>query len=151
MEWLELRIPPPLQAAGVAGLMWAISAAITVWTLPIPQSVSLALFVVGAVVSALGVIEFKKAQTTVNPLAPQEASSLVMTGIYRWSRNPMYVGLGFVLLGWACWLANGVAFLMLPLFVLSINRLQIVPEERHLQAKFGDEFADYSTKVRRWI
>jgi protein-S-isoprenylcysteine O-methyltransferase Ste14 len=56
-----------------------------------------------------------------------------------------------VLLGWACWLENGLSFLMLPLFVVYINRFQIVPEERHLQEKFGDEFADYAAKVRRWI
>jgi protein-S-isoprenylcysteine O-methyltransferase Ste14 len=131
--------------------MWWVSTAVTAWTFKIPQSVSLVLFALGAVVSVLGVVEFKKAQTTINPLTPQESTSLVMGGIYRLSRNPMYVGLCLVLLGWAFWLANGLSFLILPLFVVLIDRLQIVPEERHLQEKFGEEFADYTTKVRRWI
>jgi protein-S-isoprenylcysteine O-methyltransferase Ste14 len=151
MKLLELRVPPPLQAAVVGGLMWSVSTAVTVWALAIPHSVSWVLFVLGSVVSFLGVIEFKKAQTTISPLAPHESTSLVMSGIYRLSRNPMYVGLCLVLLGWACWLENGLSFLMLPLFVVYINRFQIVPEERHLQEKFGDEFADYAAKVRRWI
>jgi protein-S-isoprenylcysteine O-methyltransferase Ste14 len=97
------------------------------------------------------VLAFRRAQTTVNPLTPQATSSLVTTGIYRYSRNPMYVGLLFVLAGWGCYLANGLALLVLPLFVASMTRWQIIPEERFMAAKFGAEFEAYKRSVRRWL
>jgi protein-S-isoprenylcysteine O-methyltransferase Ste14 len=87
----------------------------------------------------------------VNPLHPEATSSLVITGIYRHTRNPMYVGFAAVLLGWAAYLAAPLALLGPLTFVLYITRFQIIPEERALHAKFGPEFAAYQARVRRWI
>jgi len=84
-------------------------------------------------------------------MTPQSASALVVSGIYRFTRNPMYVGFLFVLLGWAVWLSNGLSFLFLPAFVLYMNRFQIQPEERALHARFGQEFVAYTSRVRRWL
>jgi protein-S-isoprenylcysteine O-methyltransferase Ste14 len=96
-------------------------------------------------------VGFLRAKTTVNPIKPASTSSLVLTGPYRFSRNPMYLGQLLLLLGWATFLANGVAYLFAPVFVLYINRFQIVPEERSLCAKFGAEFLAYKARVGRWL
>ncbi|WP_205854983.1 methyltransferase family protein [Piscinibacter defluvii] len=105
----------------------------------------------GGVVSSAGMREFKRAKTTVNPLHPDRATSLVTSGIYRFTRNPMYVGIVFVLLG--CFVAFGAAsaLLGLPVFIGYITLYQIQPEERALLAKFGSEYASYTAQVRRWL
>ncbi len=86
-----------------------------------------------------------------NPIKPGAASSLVSSGVYRFTRNPMYLGLSVTLLGWAMFLSNPLALLAVPLFVLYINRFQINPEERVLSSLFGAEYAAYKEKVRRWL
>ena len=107
--------------------------------------------ILGAIISLLGVIEFKKANTTVDPRIPGQTSHLVVSGIYRLSRNPMYVGFLLMLLAWAIYLSEGTSYLFLPLFVVYMNRFQISPEERFMKLKFGDDFSNYMIKVRRWI
>ncbi|MCL2645176.1 MAG: isoprenylcysteine carboxylmethyltransferase family protein, partial [Betaproteobacteria bacterium] len=84
------------------------------------------------------------------PTTPTEASSLVVSGVYRFTRNPMYLG-GFVmLLAWSLWLAKFSACFFLAFFVLYLTRFQIIPEERVLRARFGTEYDDYTKRVRRW-
>jgi protein-S-isoprenylcysteine O-methyltransferase Ste14 len=153
MSSLELKIPPPLVAIGVALLMWLASWVVGPFEMPYVLRViaTLAFVVVGLGFDLAGLVSFVRAKTTVNPIKPASTSSLVITGIYRVTRNPMYLGLLLVLLGWATFLANGVAFLLAPLFVLYINRFQIDPEERVLSAKFGAEFSAYQGRVRRWL
>jgi protein-S-isoprenylcysteine O-methyltransferase Ste14 len=84
-------------------------------------------------------------------MKPESSSSLVVSGIYKLTRNPMYLGLLLVLLGWAIYLTNVLVFLLLPAFILYINRFQIAPEERALTALFGQEFAAYKSRTRRWL
>jgi protein-S-isoprenylcysteine O-methyltransferase Ste14 len=153
MSSLELKIPPPLVAMGVALLMWLASWVVGPFEMPYVLRViaTLAFVVVGLGFDLAGLVSFVRAKTTVNPIKPASTSSLVITGIYRVTRNPMYLGLLLVLLGWATFLANGVAFLLAPLFVLYINRFQIDPEKRVLSAKFGAEFSAYQGRVRRWL
>jgi protein-S-isoprenylcysteine O-methyltransferase Ste14 len=98
-----------------------------------------------------GVYEFQKAKTTVNPTTPAAATAIVASGVYRISRNPMYVGFLLALTGWATFLAHPLPFLLLPVFVAYMNRFQISPEERVLSAKFGDEYDTYKRDVRRWL
>ena len=105
----------------------------------------------GALVCALGIIEFNRAKTTVNPTRPESASSLVRTGIYRRTRNPMYLGRAVQLLGWAAFLANPLAFLLVPLYLVYVNRFQVVAEESALLARFGPEYAAYQGEVPRWL
>jgi protein-S-isoprenylcysteine O-methyltransferase Ste14 len=119
--------------------------------LPGARGIAVGLFVVGVMISVLGVVSFRRAKTTVNPLQPAKASTLVATGIYRLSRNPMYLGFLVCLLGWAVLLSHPTAFLLLPLFVLGMNRWQIVPEEQALALRFGPEFAAYQARTRRWL
>lgn len=153
MSSLELKAPPVAVSLLAGAGMWLMAKAFPALTFPFPyrQAVAAALAVAGAVVAVLGVATFRRARTTVNPIKPQSASSLVTTGIYRFSRNPMYLGILLLLAGWAVYLANAPALILLPAFVLYMNRFQITPEERALSALFGSEFAAYKQRVRRWM
>ena len=152
MKALENRIPPPLVAALLALCMWLLagsSPALAGNTIILAVAVA-SVVLVGISFCVSGVIGFRRARTTVNPLQPHKASALVTSGVYRISRNPMYVGFAFLLLGWAVALGEPLAFLGVPAFVLFITRFQILPEERALTTLFGVEFERYCTTVRRW-
>jgi protein-S-isoprenylcysteine O-methyltransferase Ste14 len=150
---LELKIPPPLAALCIALAMWLTSRIVGPIDVPhlLRIGAALAFLVVGLGFDVAGLVSFMRARTTVNPLRPAATSALVVSGVYRFTRNPMYVGLLLVLVAWATFLANGVAYLLAPLFVLYIGRFQIVPEERMLAEKFGADFADYRARVHRWL
>jgi len=150
---LELRIPPPVVAALIAGAMWGISVVAPVIDVPGPVRTVVAaiLALAGGVFVTGAMISFLRARTTVSPMKPEMTSSLVRSGVYRVSRNPMYVGLLFVLAGWAVYLASAWSLIGPVAFVLYMNRYQIAPEERALSALFGAEYADYASKVRRWL
>ena len=153
MGSLELKIPPPLVGLAVALLMWLASLAVPGLAWPRAARMILALVTagLGVGISAAGVRSFARVHTTVNPMKPEGASSLVTTGIFRFTRNPMYVGLLVILIGWAIFLANAASILVLPVFVLYMNRFQIGPEERVLTGIFGADFAAYRSRVRRWL
>lgn len=153
MTWLEARIPPPLVAFLVALGMWALAPTLPTLAEATRERLVAALVCVllGAVTSLAGVVAFRRSRTTVNPLKPDTASSLVSDGVYRITRNPMYVGFLFVLLGWAVWLWAPWPWLGLPLFVLYLTRFQIVPEERAMEKLFGDAYGEYRKRVRRWL
>ena len=153
MNALELKIPPPVVALCIALLMWLTTRLIPPFEFPrvLRLSVALAFACIGLALDLAALISFMQARTAVNPLKPGRASSLVSTGIYRVTRNPMYLGLLLMLFGWATFLANGLAYLVALLFVPYINRFQIGPEERVLLEKFGAGFSDYQARVRRWI
>lgn len=106
---------------------------------------------IGVIIGSLGVIAFGLHLTTVNPHHRERVTSFVTSGIYRLSRNPMYLGLLFVLCSWAVYLANWDAVLLLPFLVMYMTRFQIKPEERVLTRKFGDEYMEYTRPVRRWV
>lgn len=153
MTSLELKVPPPVVAFLVAIAMWlaAIASPSLAFALPGRMTIAAILVVGGVGVALSGTVSFRRARTTVNPFKPDAASSLVTTGIYRHTRNPMYLGMLLVLAGWAAWLSNVPALAGLPLFVLYIGRFQIAPEERVLSAKFGAAFETYRLSTRRWI
>ncbi|MCL2022215.1 MAG: isoprenylcysteine carboxylmethyltransferase family protein [Betaproteobacteria bacterium] len=153
MRVLENRIPPPVVTLFSAAIMWVLARWWPLWRFEFPSPLLVGLLVasVGGVISILGICEFRRAKTTVNPLHPEQASSVVTTGIYRFTRNPMYLGLLFALLG--CFLAfGGMSSLVgLPAFIMYINRFQIQPEEKSLHAKFGSTYTEYQARVRRWL
>jgi len=154
MRFLELRIPPPLVGLIIAAAMWVIAS----WLrplLPLPVSIRLPtavfLALAGAAIALSGVISFRRAQTTVNPLKPETATSLVSKGIYRITRNPMYLGMLAVLLAWAAYLPSAWALFGPVAFALYITRFQIIPEEKALHSLFGPAFLEYTARVRRWL
>jgi protein-S-isoprenylcysteine O-methyltransferase Ste14 len=148
---IENKIPPPVVALFFGAVMWLVSSGTqdligTTRILGI-----LASWLVGTYFSVSALILFRKAKTTVNPLKPQSATSLVVSGVFGLSRNPMYVGMVFILLAWAIYLGSSWALLGIIGFVIFINQFQIVPEERAMLALFGEEFVSYSKNVRRWL
>ena len=114
-------------------------------------AVAIAIALVGGAFSAAGVTAFRRASTTLNPTKPEAASSLVTGGIYRITRNPMYVGLLFVLIGWTVFLCAPWVLAGPLAFVAYMTHFQIAPEERVLASIFGEAYASYKARVRRWL
>jgi protein-S-isoprenylcysteine O-methyltransferase Ste14 len=153
MSALELKIPPVVVTLVLGMAMWVASSAVPSFALPfaVRAAVASALVAAGLCVVAAGVASFRQARTTINPTTPDSTSSLVVAGIYRVTRNPMYLGELLVLLGWAAFLSNALALAISAVFVLYVNRFQIAPEERALSAVFGADYAAYKARVRRWL
>ena len=153
MTALELRIPPPVVALMIGAAMWALSLVAPPLAVrgPLSTSLAIALALAGVGASVAGTLAFRRARTTVNPMKPGNASSLVTSGIYRMTRNPMYVGLALLLVGWAVYLVNVWSALGPVVFIAYITRFQIKAEERALLALFGEQYVTYTTKVRRWL
>lgn len=153
MQALELKIPPPVAALFVGVAMWFVASPLPAVN---PARQTRLLFaglcaVFGVMVALLGVWAFRQAKTTVNPLNPAEASSVVTGGIYRYTRNPMYVGLVSALAAWGIWLWVPWAFLGPVALMLYLTRFQIIPEERVMSSKFGRDYDEYRQRVRRWL
>lgn len=150
---LENRVPPPIVAAIVAALMYWMARLFPLASFEVPGRLAVCalLFAVGAALDVTGLVHFMKARTTVNPLEPGAASTLITGGVYRFTRNPMYLGLATLLLAWGIWLGNAVALGGVAVFIAYMNRFQIAPEERALEARFGAEYSRYRSRVRRWI
>jgi protein-S-isoprenylcysteine O-methyltransferase Ste14 len=153
MHSLELRVPPValvIVAAALMGLLaWAFPVADLRFTPPVRMAAGLV--GLGAAIAVAGVLAFRRAHTTVNPMTPDASSAVVSTGIYRLTRNPMYLGFLLALAGWTLMLGTLLALVPLAAFVGWMNRFQIVPEERALRQKFGSEYDAYAQRVRRWF
>jgi protein-S-isoprenylcysteine O-methyltransferase Ste14 len=152
MPSLESKIPPPAIVIIMAVFMWLLSRAAPPlhFELPAHNWLGVVLVSAGFVTGISGVVIFRKAKTTIDPTKPH-ASSLVTWGVYAISRNPMYLGGLIMLLGWAIFLSNALAFLFLPVYVLYLNRFQIAPEERVLTSLFGETYVAYQARARRWL
>ena len=153
MKLLELKIPPLILMAFFAILMWLSHQYLPLIFIDSAIAMSLMMFfiILGAVIIFTGALAFRKAKTTVNPTKPETTSSLVNVGIFKVTRNPMYLGMASGLLGWACYLSNPTVLIFILLFILYMNRFQIKPEEEMLTQLFGQEYTQYCTEVRRWI
>ena len=153
MQALELKVPPVPLTAIFAAAMFGLSllSPSANFVLPGSNIASLGLVLLGAVIALAGVAAFRANKTTVNPLTPSASATVVSTGVYRFSRNPMYLGFLLALAAWAAYLSNALAVMLLPAFVAYVNRFQIKPEERALLAKFGADFSEYMVAVRRWV
>lgn len=150
---LDSRIPPPVVTVVAAVLMWWASRLVAPLAPPPSFGTPLAIVigVAGLCCGAAGIWAFSRARTTTNPLNPEQASTLVTGGIYRFTRNPMYLGLLLLLLAWAIYLSSPLGFVVLPLFVWYMNRFQILPEERALSTLFREQYSAYRERVRQWL
>jgi len=147
LRWLELKIPPPvflivLMVAFLPGIRTPIE-----FYRLVTAGI---LFVVGVGISVATIVTMHS-RTTMDPLHPERTTVLLKTGIYGWSRNPMYVGGFIVSFGWAVLLGYAIAFIIPPIFMLWTTFFQILPEERCLKQKFGAEFDEYKLAVPRWV
>ena len=152
MAFLENRIPPPLVTLLCAMGMWLVASYKPMFDIELLGSYMVVLFVtLGILFGLLGTLAFHKAKTTVNPLKLELSSALVSSGIYKFTRNPMYLGLGLMLAAWAVTLASWWCFIFLIFYFIFMQQFQIIPEERALQKIFGDDFVNYKSRVRMWM
>lgn len=150
---LKLKIPPLLYMFMMAVVMWLLDQYLPIYNLIASpwNMLGLVFITLAIVVDGVLLLQFFHINTSINPLHPDRVNSLVVTGLYRWSRNPMYLGFLLVLFGWATVLASVSPFIVLPLFMIILTVQQIIPEEIILEQKFGQEYRDYKSAVRRWI
>lgn len=150
---LDARLPPPLLLVLLGAAMWAVTAQVPGFTLrhAAIDAVAAVLALVGLVAIGLPKLAFARMRTTVNPLRPSNATSLVTHGLHGVSRNPMYIGQVLVLAAWALHLGHAIAALCVPLQIAWLTRFQILPEERALEARFGDAWRAYRARVPRWL
>ncbi len=154
MKTLELKVPPLVTLLAAALLAWAAARYTSTpldFDLSIKRPVLGVIIAFGVALAAYAVAMFRRQDTTVNPVAPEKAEALVTTGVYRYTRNPMYVGMLIVLSGWVIYLGSAIGSLGILVFVIYMTRFQIQPEERILKEKFGQAYSDYCGKVRRWL
>lgn len=149
----KLKIPPPVYLLITAGLMWlldqhwpVVSFIVDPW-----NKTGFCFIALGLVIDVWSLRLFFRSKTTLNPMNPENTKEIVSSGTYKISRNPMYLGLLLVLIGVAVFLGSLGPFLLLPLFILLMNKLQILPEEQVLEMKFGQPYLDYKNSVRRWL
>lgn len=133
--------------------MWLAAQYLQIWQFEVPYQVGVAAILValGIIIDLVSIAAFRRAKTTVTPLAPEKASQLVVTGLYRISRNPMYLGLLLILTGAMVWLGSGANVFILVSFVAYITAFQIKPEEDRLERIFGPQYQAYKRRVRRWL
>lgn len=150
---LKLKIPPAVVFILFVGMVYGIGHLMPNAMIDVPYQEWLAygIFGIGVIIGLLGVVEFARRSTTVNPHKPENTSELVKSGVYRYSRNPMYVGLFMGLLAIVIFRGSIWAAVVLPLFVWYMNTYQIKPEEVVMKEKFGEEFKNYKKQVNRWI
>ncbi|MDX1556190.1 MAG: isoprenylcysteine carboxylmethyltransferase family protein [Xanthomonadales bacterium] len=150
---MQNKVPPPLLMIATGALMWwvASSSFAFPFSMPFVPAIRTLVIAIGALLTVSGIVRFARLKTTVNPIKLDESTRLATTGVYRISRNPMYLGLTIMLLGWGVHLGSPVNILCIAAFVAYMTQFQIKPEETALRKLFGDEFEAYCGKVRRWI
>ena len=149
---LELKVPPAAVTLLFALAMWGVSKFIPTIELPLDTLIFQPFLVLASAAFGIsGVLAFKKAGTTVHPMTPEKSRTLVVEGVFRLTRNPMYLALFLLLLALAFALSNPASFVLACLFIPYMNRFQIVPEERAMEKLFGEQFGRYREEVRRWI
>jgi protein-S-isoprenylcysteine O-methyltransferase Ste14 len=150
---MKNRIPPPILLLITGAIMWLVAKSEFAYpvSIPYPLVLSISPSILGVAIAAIAGRQFGIAQTSINPLSPEKATSLVDSGIFSVSRNPMYVGLLLISAGWAVWLASLANIAVIALFVFVITNLQIKPEEDALRKLFDQQYDDYCRNVRRWI
>ncbi|WP_346893468.1 isoprenylcysteine carboxylmethyltransferase family protein [uncultured Roseibium sp.] len=146
-------VPPPIVGLAAAGALWCAAAYLPALTIAFPGRIVLAAICagMGVLIEGVGIVTFFVRKTTVNPLRPERAGHLVVSGLYRISRNPMYLGMAILLTGWSLYLGTVAAVMILPAFVWLLTEIQIKPEEVALESVFGADYQSYKARVRRWI
>ena len=150
---LKTKIPPPVYMLIMAYIMWLLDKFLPLYNWLNSPWNKLGLIIIGmaVVLDIWSLLLFFHAKTTPNPMKPGSTSHLITSGLYRYSRNPMYLGLLVMLIGWGLYLGSLSPLSMLPLFIRLLTKQQIEPEEIILMDKFGPEYKDFQQRVRRWI
>ena len=150
---MQNKIPPPVYVLLAGALMWFIARSSFALRIDVPweQYVAAIVAVAAIAIDVMAIWHFRQSKTTINPLNPTKSSALVTHGIYRYTRNPMYVGMLLLLVAWALLLESVTSLLVVPAFVFTLTMMQIRPEEAAMRSLFPGEYDDYCRRVRRWI
>ena len=150
---MELKVPPALVFVCFGLMMYLLAEFLPIGYFDFSGRMLLAKILVGlgVLIAILALLQFGRAKTTINPTKPGKASNLVVGGIFKFSRNPMYLAMLLVLLALGLVLGNAFNTLIAAAFVGYMNRFQIIPEERILLNKFGRPYKEYCTLTRRWF
>ena len=151
---MHLKIPPPLVALiGILLIFLSKDYVLILYLHPhLQNTLSILFLIIGFVIIFLATKEFKKSETTVNPMKPETSTRLVTSGVFKYTRNPMYLGLASILLASCFYFSSLLGIIVyVPLFIFYITVFQIIPEEESMKTIFNDEYLDYCSKVRRWI
>ncbi|MDF2152356.1 isoprenylcysteine carboxylmethyltransferase family protein [Vibrio sp. CAU 1672] len=150
---LELRVPPVAVFLLVVLLMYWLKGLTPSLMIRVPfvEYVVGGLTLLSGYTGIAGVYEFCKLKTTVNPVKPESASFVVSSGIFNYTRNPMYFALLLLIIALGLWWQHLSVFLCSAVFVFYMNKFQIKPEEQVLERLFGEEYLKYKNRVRRWI
>ncbi len=146
-----IKIPPPILVIILTSLVYFSSTKLELIYLPYRQIVSVIILIIGLIVIVSPVVDFIKSKTTVNPVKFKNVNRLVTTGIYRYSRNPMYLGMILIIISTTIYYLNFLSVFSPLIFYIWINKFQINREEIFLENKFGSEYLKYKSKTRRWI
>jgi len=148
---LDQKIPPALLLFIFGIVIFFMSNQIFTFA-GISQFVGLGLGISAVAIAVVAVLSFKRANTTVNPMKTENINSLVTTGIFSKSRNPMYVAMAVLLFAFGVYMEVLLfSVFWTVFFILYITKFQIMPEERVLVSIFGDEYRTYCKDVRRWL
>lgn len=155
---LETKIPPPAVMAVCAAGLWLTQNQVSLalfdiegQSFPWTTQLAIAVFLSGVAMDVASLKRFFSVRTTINPLKPQQASKLVTSGTYSFTRNPMYVGLMMWLVAAGIYTNNPLTLIWPVVFITYINRFQIQPEEHFLKQLFGEEYLEYSQNTPRWL
>ena len=146
-----LKIPPPLLVLILVISNYFSSKKIDLILLPNQNLISFIIFLIGMLILINPIFKFIKSKTTIDPIKFKKVNKLITSGIYKYSRNPMYLGLLMIVISTSIFCLNILSFTTPILFYFWINRFQIKREEIFLKEKFGKEYLFYMTKTRRWI
>ena len=145
------KIPPPLVVLILVISTFFSSKKIDLIQIPFQSIISIFILSIGILILLNPVLKFKKSKTTINPIKFKKVNKLVTSGIYKYSRNPMYLGLLMIVISSSIFYLNIYSILTPLFFYLWINRFQIKREEVFLTEKFGEDYLSYKKKTRRWI
>ena len=148
---MKTKIPPPIVTLVSALLIFFSRELFPNYVFEYQSMLSIAIFISGLMILFSAVSLFKEKETTVNPMSPEKASSLVVDGIFKYTRNPMYLGMSVVLLSISIQFNLIGGLLILLLFVGYITVFQIIPEEEAMEENFGEEYLSFKRSTRRWI
>ena len=149
-KYLKTKIPPPIVTLLCIGIIYLFENKIE-YSQPDFKAIGIIFLILGFIIIFLAVLKFIKIKTTVDPTRPHKTSNLVISGIYKITRNPMYLGMLFLIMAYTIYTNNVVGSITIPIFIFYINKFQIEPEEIEMRKKFGESFENYCKKVNRWL
>tara|TARA_B100001094_G_C18000155_1_gene704730 strand:- start:10 stop:456 length:447 start_codon:yes stop_codon:yes gene_type:complete len=148
---MQNKIPPPVITLLNIYIIYSINQVFPKFYFPYQSIVSIFVGIEAVLIIFFAIKEFKKAATTISPLQINQVSSFVTTGIFRFTRNPMYLGLTSLQVAAGIYFGNWLMVVVVPMFIFYITFYQIIPEEKVLNRKFGNDFKIYCSKVGRWL